>query len=70
MDTRESKTPEEKKQHMMEERLPEDFAHPEPDAEQPEAKRPPRGAHWLVLGVAILVAGILLFVLLPGIIGG
>ncbi len=69
MDTRESKTPEEKKQHLREERLPEDFSNPEPDAEQPEAKRPPRGAHWLVLGVAILVAGFLLFVLLPQIAG-
>ena len=34
-----------------------------------QAKRPPRGAHWLVLGVAILVAGFLLFVLLPKIAG-
>ncbi|MFW3614977.1 hypothetical protein [Billgrantia antri] len=69
MDTRESKTAEEKKQHLKEEKLPEEFAHPEPDAEQPEAKRPAKGWHWLVLGVAILVAGFLLFVLLPKIAG-
>ncbi|MGQ4879233.1 hypothetical protein ACOJCM_11775 [Billgrantia sp. LNSP4103-1] len=70
MDTRESKTPEEKKQHLKDEKLPEDFSHPEPDAEQPEAKRSPKGSHWLVLGVAVLAAGFLLFVLLPRIVAG
>ncbi|WP_104204520.1 hypothetical protein [Billgrantia saliphila] len=69
MDTRESKTPEEKKAHLTEERLPEDFAHPEPDAEQPEAKRSPKGVHWLVLGVAIL-GGIFLITLLVSRLGG
>ncbi|WP_111413483.1 hypothetical protein [Billgrantia lactosivorans] len=69
MDTRESKTPEEKKRHLMEERLPEDFAHPEPDADQPEAKRPASGEQWLVLGVALL-AGIIVIALLLSRLGG
>ncbi|MCE8017802.1 hypothetical protein HOP62_17115 [Halomonas sp. MCCC 1A17488] len=64
MDTRESRTPEEKKQHLMEERLPEDFAHPQPDADQPEARRPAKGVHWLVLGVAILVGIVVITLLL------
>ena len=69
MDTRESKTPQEEYEHLKAVKLPEDFENREPDADQPEAKRPAKGWHWLVLGVAILVAGILLFVLLPRITG-
>lgn len=59
MDMRESKTPQEEYEHLKAVRLPEDFENPEPDAEQPEAKRPAKGWHWLVLGVAI-VAGLFL----------
>jgi hypothetical protein len=53
MDTRESKTPQEEYEHLKEVRMPEDFEHREPDAGQPEAKRPAKAWHWLVLGVAI-----------------
>ncbi|MGR2739376.1 hypothetical protein ACUY1T_13085 [Billgrantia sp. Q4P2] len=64
MDTRESKTPQEEYEHLREVRTPEDFEHPEPDAEQPEAKRPAKGWHWLLLGVAIAVGLLLAYRLL------
>ncbi|MCC5882007.1 MAG: hypothetical protein JJU25_05155 [Halomonas sp.] len=59
MDTRESKTSQEEYEHLKEVRMPEDFEHREPDADQPEAKRPAKGWHWLLLGVAI-AAGVFL----------
>ena len=53
MDTRESKTPQEEYEHLKTVKVPEDFEHPEPDAEQSEARRPAKGWHWLLLVVAI-----------------
>ncbi|MDI5892517.1 hypothetical protein [Halomonas rhizosphaerae] len=58
MDTRESKTPEEELQHLKEVSQPEDFEHPEPDEEQPEAKQSSHGLH-RVLPIVIVVLGIL-----------
>ncbi len=40
MDTKESKTPEEEKEHVLNQRLPEDFDKAAPH-KQPEAKKPP-----------------------------
>lgn len=59
MDTRDNKTPEEELQHFKEVSQPEDFDHPEPDIEQPEAKESPHGLH-RVLPIVIVVLGILL----------
>ncbi|MDR9440387.1 MAG: hypothetical protein RI841_12985 [Halomonas sp.] len=58
MDTRDSKTPEEELQHLKEVSQPEDFDHPEPDVEQPEAKSSSNGLH-RVLPIVIVVIGIL-----------
>ncbi|MBB3185582.1 hypothetical protein FHR95_003172 [Halomonas fontilapidosi] len=58
MDTRENKTPEEELQHFKEVSQPEDFEHPEPDAEQPEAKESSHGLH-RVLPIVIVVIGVL-----------
>lgn len=58
MDTRDSKTPEEELQHLKEVSQPEDFEHPEPDEDQPEAKQSPHGLH-RVLPIVIVVLGIL-----------
>jgi hypothetical protein len=63
MDTRESKTPEEELQHLKEVRQPEDFDHPEPDEDQPEAKRSSHGLH-RVLPIAIVVLGLLVAAML------
>lgn len=57
MDTRESKTPEEELEHLKEVRQPEDFEHPEPDEEQPEAKSSAHGMQ-RVLFIVIAVIGI------------
>ncbi|GKW48576.1 hypothetical protein [Halomonas sp. NCCP-2165] len=54
MDTRESKTPEEERQHLKEVRQPEDFSNPEPDEDQPEARESAHGVHRVLL-IAILV---------------
>jgi hypothetical protein len=65
MDNRESKTPEEELQHLKEVSQPEDFDHPEPDANQPEAKQSSRG--WqrvlpiVIVVLGVLVAGLLMF---------
>lgn len=59
MDTRESKTREEVKQHMLDERLPEDMDNPQPDAEQPESQRPPSKAH-NVLPIVPVIIGLLM----------
>ncbi|MDT8879439.1 hypothetical protein RSO68_08160 [Halomonas saccharevitans] len=65
MDTRDSKTPEEELQHLKEVSQPEDFEHPEPDAEQPEARQDAGGMSWLLLvligAVAAVVIGLLVF---------
>ncbi len=63
MDTRESKTPEEELQHLKAVRQPEDFEHPEPDEDQPEAKSSPHGLH-RVLPIVIVVLGILVAAML------
>ncbi|MDN3558224.1 hypothetical protein [Halomonas maura] len=63
MDTRESKTPEEEREHFKEVSQPEDFEHPEPDEEQPEAHQSAQGLTWLlpvlIVVVAVLVIGLL-----------
>lgn len=59
MDTKESKTKEEEKEHVLNQRIPEDFDKAEPQR-QPEAKKPPSGLHKLlpavIIGLGILVA--------------
>ncbi|NWN84143.1 MAG: hypothetical protein HLX48_14310 [Halomonas sp.] len=63
MDTRESQTPDEELQHLKAVNEPEDFANPEPDETQPEARDPSRGLSWmlpLVIVVAVAVVGFLL----------
>ncbi|SDL18710.1 hypothetical protein SAMN05192555_10332 [Franzmannia pantelleriensis] len=59
MDTKESKTPEEEKEHVMGQRIPEDYDEAEPQR-QPEAKKPPTGMHRLlpVAVVLVLIAGL------------
>ncbi|PAU78525.1 hypothetical protein [Halomonas salipaludis] len=59
MDTKESKTPEEEKEHVMGQRIPEDYDEAEPQR-QPEAKKPPTGMHRLlpVAVILVLVAGL------------
>lgn len=63
MDTKESKTAQEEYEHLREVRMPEDFEHPEPDEDQPEAKQSPQNLHWVLL-VAALIAGAILIVTL------
>lgn len=64
MDNREDKTPEEEREHLKEVLEPEDFDHPDPDANQPEARKPVGG--WrralpiVIVVVGILVAGLLM----------
>ncbi|MFB9866395.1 hypothetical protein [Vreelandella sulfidaeris] len=58
MDTKESKTPEEKRDHIIGERIPEDFENSEPHL-QPEAKEPPSKMYKL-LPLVIVVLGIIL----------
>nr|WP_163502021.1 hypothetical protein [Halomonas socia] len=59
MDTKESKTPEEEKEHVMGQRIPEDYDEAEPQR-QPEAQKPPAGMHRLlpVAVILVLVAGL------------
>ncbi|MBB3231216.1 hypothetical protein [Halomonas stenophila] len=63
MDTRESKTPEEELEHFKEVSQPEDFEHPEPDEDQPEAHQSPQRLTWvlpvLIVIVAVVVIGLL-----------
>lgn len=63
MDTRESKTREEEKEHVLNQRIPEDFESAEPQR-QPEAKKPPSGMHKLlplvIIVLGIVVAGFLI----------
>ncbi|HDZ48461.1 hypothetical protein LCGC14_0036110 [marine sediment metagenome] len=57
MDTRESKTSEEEKEHVIHQRIPEDFDKANPQL-QPEAKKPPSGLHKL-LPIVIIVLGVI-----------
>lgn len=57
MDTRESKTREEEKEHVLNQRIPEDFDEAEPQR-QPEAKKPARGIHKM-LPLVIIVLGVI-----------
>ncbi len=59
MDTKESKTPEEELDHLKEVTEPEDFENPEPDAGQPEAKKPPPKTMQRLLPIVIVVLGLL-----------
>ncbi|MCL7931622.1 hypothetical protein [Halomonas llamarensis] len=65
MDTKESKTPEEEKEHVMDVQDPEHFAENSEPQRQPEAKKPAGGMHKLlpliIIGVGILVVALLLF---------
>lgn len=63
MDTKESKTLEEERQHLKEVREPEDFDNPEPDEDQPEAKQSPQNLHWVLLVAALIAGAILIFTL-------
>ncbi|WP_249978585.1 hypothetical protein [Vreelandella olivaria] len=64
MDTRESKTREEEKEHVLNQRIPEDFDEAEPQR-QPEAKKPASGMHKLlpvvIIILGVIVAGFLIF---------
>lgn len=55
MDTRDSKSREEERRHVMGQRMPEDYEHPEPDEDQPEAKSPPSGMYRLFPIIIVLV---------------
>ncbi|PCF94432.1 hypothetical protein [Vreelandella nigrificans] len=63
MDTRESKTREEEKEHVLNQRIPEDFESAAPQR-QPEAKKPPSGMYKLlplvIIVLGIVVAGFLI----------
>ena len=63
MDTRESKTPEEEKDHVLSERIPEDFETSQPQ-QQPEAKKSANGLHkmlpLIIVIMGIIVAGIVM----------
>lgn len=58
MDTREIKTPEEQKQHILDERMPEDFETLKPYL-QPEAKKRPGGLYKLLPLLVILLLGVI-----------
>ncbi len=64
MDTRESKTPEEELEHLKEVLEPEDFEDPEPDANQPEAQKPPPKTMKRLLPIVIVVMGLLVAAML------
>ncbi len=68
MDTRESHTPEEELQHLKEVKEPEDFEHPEPDEDQPEAREPSRGLSWVLPAIIVLVVVIVVGLLVIGIV--
>ncbi|QJQ96282.1 MULTISPECIES: hypothetical protein [Halomonadaceae] len=59
MDTKESKTREEEKEHVMGQRLPEDYDEAKPHL-QPEARKKPGGMSRLLLLVIVLplIAGL------------
>ncbi|MCP1312892.1 MULTISPECIES: hypothetical protein [unclassified Halomonas] len=60
MDTRESTTPDEKREHVLDQRLPERKT-PVPPHLEPEARRAPRGWHRLPL-IAVALVGVILVV--------
>ncbi|MDR5897645.1 hypothetical protein QC823_01365 [Halomonas vilamensis] len=64
MDTKESKTPEEEKEHLTNERKPENYAASKPE-KQPEAQKPAGGMQkilpLIIIGVGILVVALLFF---------
>ncbi|RUR29537.1 hypothetical protein ELY33_13050 [Vreelandella andesensis] len=63
MDTKESKTREEEIEHVMKERIPEDFETSQPQR-QPEAKKSANGLHkmlpLIIIVMGIVVAGIVI----------
>ncbi|MCA8863433.1 MULTISPECIES: hypothetical protein [unclassified Halomonas] len=67
MDTRESKTPEEEKQHIINERVPEDYETSKPHL-QPEAKKRPDGLYKLLPLVVIILGVIVVSIVVLGII--
>ncbi len=67
MDTRESKTPEEQKQHILDERIPEDFETSQPHL-QPEAQKRPDGLYKLLPVVVIILGVIVVSIIVLGII--
>lgn len=64
MDTRESQTPEEEREHLKEVLEPEDFDDPEPDEMQPEAQKPPPRSMQRLLPIIIVVLGLLVAAML------
>ena len=66
MDTRESKTPEEELEHFKEVSQPEDYEHPEPDEDQPEAHESARGLPWLLPVLIVVVAAVVIGLLVIG----
>ncbi|MGJ7457846.1 hypothetical protein ACR80S_00885 [Halomonas sp. MA07-2] len=64
MDTRESQTPEEEREHFKEVLEPEDFKHPEPDEGQPEAKKATPKSMQRLLPIVIVVLGLLVAAML------
>lgn len=66
MDTRESKTPEEEKEHIIGERVPEDYETSKPHL-QPEAQKPASGMHKLLPLVIIILGVILVAIIVLGI---
>ena len=67
MDTRESKTPEEEKQHILNERIPEDYETAKPHL-QPEAKKQPGGLYKLLPLVVIILGVMVVGIVVLGII--
>ncbi|MEH6640848.1 MULTISPECIES: hypothetical protein [Vreelandella] len=67
MDTKESKTPEEQKEHIIGERVPEDLESSKPHL-QPEAKKRPGGMYKLLPLVIIILGVIVVSIIVLGII--
>ncbi|MDR5865302.1 hypothetical protein [Halomonas koreensis] len=66
MDTRESKTPDEELEHFKEVSQPEDYEHPEPDEDQPEARQAPQSLTWVLPAIIVVVAVVVLGLLVIG----
>ncbi|ATJ81469.1 hypothetical protein ACFPTY_00695 [Halomonas beimenensis] len=66
MDTRESKTPEEEREHFKEVSQPEDYEHPEPDEDQPEARQSPQRLTWVLPAIIVVVAVVIIGLLVIG----
>ncbi|MBB3191379.1 hypothetical protein [Halomonas cerina] len=69
MDTRESKTPEEELAHLKSVHKPEDYEHPEPDEDQPEARQSSGGMSWLLIVLIAAVVVLVIALLVMGIVG-